>query len=255
MKIDGQVDREGAHEQRRRGLVAAAHQHRAVDRIAAQRLLGLDRKEVAVHHGRGLLKRLRERQDRHLDGKAARVPDAAPNGLGALAEMAVTTREVAPGVDDRDHRPARELVELVAELFHPRAMAEAAQGVGPEPAPAPQVLGGAARQTPCREAVVARELGVDGERDAARREAAVDGERLAGHEGRLAGEQERRHVRDLARLRDASQGVGVVHLALGLGGIGGLAHELLEVRRAHAPGAIALARMPKRAVASPRCDG
>ena len=37
-----------------RGLVAAAHQHRAVDRVLAQQLLGLHGQEVAVEHGGGL---------------------------------------------------------------------------------------------------------------------------------------------------------------------------------------------------------
>ena len=46
---DAHADR--AHDQAGRGLVAAAHQHRAVDRMAAQELLRLHGEEVAVEHG------------------------------------------------------------------------------------------------------------------------------------------------------------------------------------------------------------
>jgi hypothetical protein len=67
-----------------RGLVAAAHQHAAVDRMAAQQLLGLHRQQVAVEHGGRLLERLRQRHRRHLDREAARLPDAALHLLGAL---------------------------------------------------------------------------------------------------------------------------------------------------------------------------
>ncbi len=41
----------GAQQQARRGLVAAAHQHRAIHRMRADQLLGLDGEQVAVEHG------------------------------------------------------------------------------------------------------------------------------------------------------------------------------------------------------------
>ena len=140
-----QVERDRGHQERRRGLVAPAHQHRAVDRVAPQHLLRLDREQVAEHHRRGLLERLGERHHRHLDREAAGGEDAAAHGLGALAEVPVAAREIAPGVDDGDHRPPRELLERVAELLHPRAMREAAQRVGPEPALAAELLDGTPR--------------------------------------------------------------------------------------------------------------
>ena len=90
-----------------RRLVAAAHQHRAVDRIGAQQLLGLHRQQVAVEHRRRLLERLRQRHRRHLDREPAGLPDAALDLLDALLEMRVARVDVAPGVDDRDHRLAR----------------------------------------------------------------------------------------------------------------------------------------------------
>ncbi len=57
----------------------------------------------------------------------------------------VAAGDVAPGVEDRDHRTARELLERVAHLLDPRAMAERPQRVGPEPAMTPKLLGGASR--------------------------------------------------------------------------------------------------------------
>ena len=89
-----------------RRLVAAAHQHGAVRRIRAQQLLGLHRQQVAIEHRRRLLERLGQRDRRHLDRKSARLPDAALHFLGALAEMRVARVDVAPRVDDRDHRLA-----------------------------------------------------------------------------------------------------------------------------------------------------
>ena len=52
----------------------------------------------------------------HLDREAARLPHAALDVLGALAEVAVAGADVAPGVEDRDHRLARVVGALVAHL-------------------------------------------------------------------------------------------------------------------------------------------
>ena len=73
-----------AHDQAGRGLVAAAHQHRAVDRMAAQQLLGLHREEVAVEHGGRLHDHFGERHRRQLDREAAGLQHAALHVLGAL---------------------------------------------------------------------------------------------------------------------------------------------------------------------------
>ena len=72
-----------AHEQAGRGLVAAAHQHRAVDRMAAQQLLGLHGEEIAIEHGGRLDERLGKRHRRQLDRKAAGLQHAALDVLGA----------------------------------------------------------------------------------------------------------------------------------------------------------------------------
>ncbi len=55
----GQVDERQAHRQRAhreagRGLVAAAHQHRTIDRVRAQQLFGFHGEEVAIEHRRRL---------------------------------------------------------------------------------------------------------------------------------------------------------------------------------------------------------
>ena len=118
-----QIHRRGTHQQTRRGLVAPTHQHRAVDRVGPQQLLGLHRQQVAVQHRRRLLERLRQRHRRHLHREPARLPDAALHLLHALLEVRVARVDVTPRVDDRDHRLAPVVGAVVAHL----------RGAGPMP--------------------------------------------------------------------------------------------------------------------------
>ena len=138
---DRQVHADAAHDGGGRGLVAAAHQHRPVDRMAAQQLLGLHGEEVAVEHGRRLDEILRERHGRQFEREAAGLPDAALHVLDAGAEMDVARIDVAPRVDDGDDRLAHEIGQRVAHLQGARAVAERAQVRHAEPAVAAQLLG------------------------------------------------------------------------------------------------------------------
>ena len=122
-----QVHADRAHQRARRGLVAAAHQHDAVDRVRAQQLLDLHGEEVAVEHGRRLDEVLRERQRRELDRESAGLPDAALHLLRPGAEMGVAGVDVGPGVDDRDDRLPHEVRIVVAHLQRARAMPEGAE--------------------------------------------------------------------------------------------------------------------------------
>ena len=137
----GQAHADRAHDQRRRGLVAAAHQHGAVDRVAAQQLFRLHREEIAVEHRRGLHEGLRQRHRRKLDRKAAGLQHAALHVLGAVAQVRVAEVDVAPGIDDADHRLAAKIGGIEAALAQARAMPEGAQVVDAEPAMAAQVFG------------------------------------------------------------------------------------------------------------------
>ena len=76
----------------------------------------LHRQEVAVHHGRGLQEDLGQRHRRHLERKSARLEHAALHVLGALLEMRVAGIDVAPGVEDGDHRLAGIILGGVAHL-------------------------------------------------------------------------------------------------------------------------------------------
>ena len=76
-KMNGSPRRDRAHDQRGRRLVAPAQQHRAVERIRPQQLLGLHRQQVPVEHRRRLHERLAQRDRRHLQREPARLPDAA----------------------------------------------------------------------------------------------------------------------------------------------------------------------------------
>ena len=136
-----QSHRDRAHDEARGGLVAAAHQHRAVDRMTAQKLLAFHSEEISIEHGRRFDERLGERHCRQFDGKTAGLPDAAFHVFGAVAQMPVTSVDVAPGVEDADHRLAGPIVAVVAELPEPRAMAERAQIIAAEPAVAAQFRG------------------------------------------------------------------------------------------------------------------
>ena len=109
--IDGRhVAARGAHQQGRRGLVAADQQHHAVDRVAADRLFDVDARQVArEHRGRSQV-RLAVAEDRELDRKTAGFEDAAFHVFGELAEVRVARCQLAPGVADADDRLALELV-------------------------------------------------------------------------------------------------------------------------------------------------
>ncbi len=122
-----QVDAGGAHQQRGRGLVAAAHQHRAVHRIGPQQFLGLHREQVAVEHRGRLLEGLGERGDRELQREAAGLPHPALDGLRTVAQVDVAGVDVRPGVEDRDDRLAEVLLGQVAELPGAGPVAEGAQ--------------------------------------------------------------------------------------------------------------------------------
>ena len=139
--IDGRnAHADCTHHQARRGLVAAAEQHRAVDGVAAQKLLRLHGEKIAVEHGRGLDERFGERNRRQLDGKAAGLQHAALDVFGARAQMRVAGIDLAPGIDDADHRPARPVLGVVADLLEARAVPERAQIIDAEPAMAAQIL-------------------------------------------------------------------------------------------------------------------
>ena len=133
------------------GLVAAAEQDGAVDRVRAQRFLGLHRQQVAIEHRARLHERLAERQHRDLHREPAGLPDAALDLLGAQPEVRVARVRVAPGVEDRDDRLAGEVVGAEARLLRARAMAERAQIVRAEPAVAAQVVRRACADGSCRD--------------------------------------------------------------------------------------------------------
>ena len=134
-----------AHDEGGRGLVAAAHEHRAVEGVGAEQLFCLHRQQVAVHHRRRLLERLAERGDRHLDREAAGLEDAALDLFGALAQVLVAGVDAGPGVEDGDDRLALVLFRRDPEAAHPGAVAERADAVGAaiaEPAVASELLWG-----------------------------------------------------------------------------------------------------------------
>ena len=136
-----QVHADRAHEETRRRLVAAAHEHRTVDGMRPQELFRLHREEVAIHHRRGFEIRLRHRLRRQLHRETTRLPYAAFDFLDALLEMRVARVQIAPCVDDRDHGLAAEVFPRVAHLQRARAVTERAEVFRAEPFVTAQVFG------------------------------------------------------------------------------------------------------------------
>ena len=139
-----QVDERNAHRQRvhrqpGRGFVAAAHQHRAIDRVRAQQLFRFHGEEVAIEHRRRLDQALGQADGRQIERKATRLKHAALDVIDALLEVRVALVGVALGVDDRNHRLADPLFVRIAHLQHARAVAEGVEVVGREPARASKV--------------------------------------------------------------------------------------------------------------------
>src|SRR5207253_9133734 len=80
--------------------------------------------EIAVKHGRGTDVEFAQGNGWKFQGQAARLPDAALDRLGQLAEVDMTVIELAPGLSDADDRLGQ--VHIVkAGSLEPRAPREA----------------------------------------------------------------------------------------------------------------------------------
>jgi hypothetical protein len=95
--------------------------------VAAQQLFGFHGQQVAVQHGGGLLHRFAQTDRRHLHRKAPGLPNTALDLFHPLLEVGVTGVDVAPSVDDGNHRFARVVTAVVAHLRGARAVAKGAQ--------------------------------------------------------------------------------------------------------------------------------
>jgi hypothetical protein len=134
-----QAHADRAHHRARCGLVAAGEQHDPVDRQRAQQLLDFHRQEVAVEHGGRLDHHFAQTHRRQLEGEAAGHQDAALDRFGALAQVGVTGRQIAPGVDDRDARLLQHVLTAQAHLLGALAVREGAHVARGKPAPAAQI--------------------------------------------------------------------------------------------------------------------
>jgi hypothetical protein len=134
-----QVDARRAHDERRGRLVAAHQKHDAVDRIAADRLLDVHAREIAVEHRGRPEQRLAERHHREFEREPACFVDADLHLLGEGAEVRVARRQLAEGVADADHGAAVELVVGNALALHPAAVVEAVAVLAAEPLLAAQL--------------------------------------------------------------------------------------------------------------------
>ena len=116
--------RDRAHELRRHGLVAAAHQHDRVHRLRADHLLGVDRHQVAVFQAGRAEENLAERNGRELDRQRARRQHAAFHRLQQFRKMAVTIVEARRRVGDADHRLSQHRARIAHGLREGAAQIE-----------------------------------------------------------------------------------------------------------------------------------
>ncbi len=99
-----QTRRDRAHQLRRHGLVAAAHQHRRIHWLRADHLLGIDRHEVAIFEARGTEEYLAQRDCRKRNRQCARGEHPAFDRLEQFGKMAMTIVEARGGIGDADYR-------------------------------------------------------------------------------------------------------------------------------------------------------
>ena len=104
--------RDRAHELRRHGLVAAAHQHHGVHRLRADHLLGVDGHQISVFQAGRIEEHLAERHGREIDRQAARRQHAALHRVQQLREMPVAVVEAGAGVGDADHRALQHFARI-----------------------------------------------------------------------------------------------------------------------------------------------
>ncbi|MOA20694.1 hypothetical protein D3C78_1411510 [compost metagenome] len=102
--------------------------------MRADHFFRLHRQHVAVEHGCRLGEALIDGERWHFDGEAARLQDTTLHILHPLWEMRMTGVELRPCVEDTDDGFADEILLRITKLHHARAVAEAAQVVGCEPA-------------------------------------------------------------------------------------------------------------------------
>ena len=101
-----QVHGRRRHQAGRRGLVAAGHQHHAVERIAIQHLDQAKVREVAVERGGRPLAGLLDGMAGKFECDAAGRADALAHAMRQFEVMAVARRKVGAGLRDADDRLA-----------------------------------------------------------------------------------------------------------------------------------------------------
>ncbi len=136
------VHRGRAHQQGRRGLVAARAQHHPVDGIAVQHLDKAQVGQVAVQRGGGPLAGFLDGVDGKFHRNAAAIADARLDAVHQEYVDLVAGRDVAAGIGNADDRAfglqllAREALVLVAfqiERGHPRVVGVVEPFLRPEP--------------------------------------------------------------------------------------------------------------------------
>lgn len=120
----GDIGAGGAHQRGRRGLVAIGQQDDAIERVAADHLLGVHGRQVAAEHGSRAEVGFAEGDGGEFQREAAGLQDAALDRFADLAQVAVAGVELAVGVADADER-ASHIGAVVAHSGGEGAVGEA----------------------------------------------------------------------------------------------------------------------------------
>ena len=126
-----QVGAGGAHQRGWRGLITIGEQDDATERIAADHLFGVHRRQVAAEHGGRAEVDFAQRDGGEFEREAARLQHAALDRFAHGAQVAVAVVELAVGVADADER-AGHISRLVARGGGEGAAGEAGDALGAE---------------------------------------------------------------------------------------------------------------------------
>ena len=111
-----------AHDERRRGFVAAREQHNGIKRIGSDAFFDGHAGQIAVEHGRGANDGFAQGHHRKFQRKTARFVNAVFDTLRQFSKMTVAGRYFRPSIADANDGLALELVRGVALIFQPTAV-------------------------------------------------------------------------------------------------------------------------------------
>src|SRR5882762_551201 len=128
-----------SHNQRWRGLVAAAHQNHSIDRVAADAFLDIHADQVAEQHRGGAKIGFASGHHREFERKTARLPHSTLHLLRESAEMGIAWGQFRPCVADAYHGASVEDMTRKSLIAHPAPVNESVFVILAEPGCGPKL--------------------------------------------------------------------------------------------------------------------